>query len=186
LKKTLYGPARIAVGGQDEDSVIVKGKRDRLIDDVEQVFFHESCPELAAELVHMIGAPKSIGGVVDMTPGQGTLAMACIRLRIPYLAIAFTPLHADKLKAWLVKKVWREFIDVKSALHEPRLAALLSSDGGPSAEPDLNGGEDDGKKGKKAKMSKTKANGDGEDDKPGGGGGDALVSEASDSDSNED
>ena len=43
--------------------------------------------------------------VVDMTPGDGNLAMACIISKIGYVGCCFTEAHANKLREHMVEQV---------------------------------------------------------------------------------
>lgn len=89
-KKTIFGAARVAVGGrpgdqkdQDDPSSSVsakKGKKDQ--SSLEPVFFHSHGETLWEELLHSVSGPKDkIKCIVDCTPGDGALAHVAIRTR---------------------------------------------------------------------------------------------------------
>lgn len=61
--------------------------------------------------------------VVDLTPGDGAWAMACMRTRTPYTGIAFTNAHRVGLAAWLESQVQVCMHDDLDPLYEPGSAA---------------------------------------------------------------
>ena len=87
-KKLIFGNARVAVGGRTPGYGVAtggpaasKGKK-REEDDVEPVFYHSKPGDLFEEMVHMLGGPKKIGRVYDLTIGDGSNALYAIIHRI--------------------------------------------------------------------------------------------------------
>jgi hypothetical protein len=153
LKKTVFGTARVAVGGRSaEDEEGKKAKRE--LDSVEPVFYHAHGEDLWEELLHSIAiSPDKIKAIVDFTPGDGSLAHVCVRRHIPYLGFVFTEAHAVQLHAWLVKQVWQDFKREGSELYQNKLVQLLEAEDDDEAE--VSGGQeaavDNGKSKAKAK-----------------------------------
>ena len=148
-KKTLFGSARVAVGGRDADRddddldgddepVSKRGKpvRDRPLDSLEPVFFHNSSSDLWEEILHGV-APTftSINGVVDFCPGDGVLAHVCLRKRIPYLGFCFTEDHRLGLLNWLTKLVWQDYTREGSEFYQNPLAVIMESVSSAAPEP---------------------------------------------------
>ena len=48
--------------------------------------------------------------MLDLTPGQGELCRAAMSKRIPYVGVAMTQLHADKLREQLTLWVQHELL----------------------------------------------------------------------------
>ena len=67
-------------------------------------------------------------GVIDLTPGEGGLAYACLLHNIPILAVPFTHCHGEALYDHLVKRVFHAMVDPKSPawLFEAPLVKLLA------------------------------------------------------------
>lgn len=51
---------------------------------------------------------RAEAGVLDMSPGQGELCRAALARRIPYVGIAMSSLHADKLREQLTLWIQHE------------------------------------------------------------------------------
>ncbi len=120
-KKRMFGDARMAVGGKLEGATR-PDKRSN--DDLEPVFYHSMTEDIMSELVHAC-SPRAPALVVDLTPGQGTVALYCIRHRLPCVCFAHTNAHAKGLTAWLTKQVFELMKDEASEIYEAGLATLL-------------------------------------------------------------
>ena len=68
-------------------------------------------------------------GVVDLTPGEGGLAYACLLHNVPIFAVPFTQTHGEALYGHLVKRVFHAMVDPKSPswLFEAPLVKMLAS-----------------------------------------------------------
>ena len=68
--------------------------------DEEPVFFFEPPKALVEELLHTAQAK----GVIDLTAGAGTWAIACLEMGLPYLGVVLTEMHLTELLAHLTKQ----------------------------------------------------------------------------------
>lgn len=68
--------------------------------DEEPTFFFEVPKALVEELLHMSQAK----GVIDLTAGAGTWALACLELGLPYLGVVLTETHLTELLDHLTKQ----------------------------------------------------------------------------------
>lgn len=68
--------------------------------DDEPVFFFELPKALVEELLHTSQAK----GVIDLTAGAGTWAIACLEMGLPYLGVVLTEMHLTELLAHLTKQ----------------------------------------------------------------------------------
>ena len=64
---------------------------------MEPVFFHSTPVLFYQELLDAF----SLIGVIDLCPGEGTCAIACVKKLLPYVGIAFNEQHAARLMAHL-------------------------------------------------------------------------------------
>ena len=86
----MYGAKMM--GGVDPDD----GKEEERSDEsFEPAFFHHLPESLYSDA---LGAYE-IRGCLDLTPGCGDLARACLLRRIPYLGLGMSDLHCSLLKA---------------------------------------------------------------------------------------
>ena len=71
---------------------------------VEPVLFHSMPVILYQELLDAF----SLSGVIDLSPGEGTCALACMRKMLPYVGITLTEQHSARLMAHLdaVSAAW--------------------------------------------------------------------------------
>jgi hypothetical protein len=119
----------IAVGGKldidDEDIVPetpLKTKRDR--DTIEPVFFHALPDSFHTEL---LGA-FPLSGVLDLTPGDGALALSAYKKGLVYTGLVFSDAHKAHLAHHLEQSIWHAMSDDTDPLFEPRLVAALVHD----------------------------------------------------------
>ena len=109
VKKDIFTAANlIAVGGRidgdDEASADDKVKaKPREKDTVEPVFFHALPESFYTELIATI--PLCV--VLDLTPGDGALAMSCYKKGIVYVGLPFSDAHKTALQAHLAKCIWQ-------------------------------------------------------------------------------
>ena len=125
-KKKIFGPARIAVGGKgpDDGVDVVKAKREDST--LEPVFFHSHGEQLHEELLHSIAVNfNSISGIVDFTPGDGSLAHLAVVHKIPYLGFCFTERHVEGLQKHLTRLVWADMQREGSPLYQSSLVGIL-------------------------------------------------------------
>ena len=89
----------------------------------EPVFYHGHPIKLDEEVVHSY----DLEGVIDLSAGNGQLALTCIRQRKPYFGITLTEAHSAELLNWLTSKVWSSFLDESSKLYVPALAKIMAA-----------------------------------------------------------
>ena len=71
-------------------------------------------------------AAFEVSNVIDLTPGDGTLAMACLRRDCMYVGFTFTQAHAEHLRKHIKKPILRAMLDEQDELYEPRLRAAVA------------------------------------------------------------
>ena len=76
---------------------VVKRKKPRTDDTVEPVFFHSMPVLFYQELLDAL----NIIGVIDLCPGEGACALACMKKMVPFVGVPFTEQHTARLTpAW--------------------------------------------------------------------------------------
>jgi hypothetical protein len=148
-KKDMLGDARVAVGGRDDsteegsdmevdEAAEDQPKKKQIINkradsDIEPAFYHAPTVELMEEIMHLVssdGTPKHrIRGVIDFTPGEGTMARAALNNNIPYFGLCFTESHAEAVSKFLMKCMWQEIKVEGGARYKTELATALESVG---------------------------------------------------------
>ena len=102
-KKEVFGKlGRVSVGGAGP--AIQEAEPEEEAPDKngpQPVFYHTMPMQVAEEMIHCFDAQA----VLDLTPGDGAWAMACIRSRIPYTGIVFSKAHEVGLMSWLELQV---------------------------------------------------------------------------------
>ena len=156
-KREVFGSRRIAVGGPTvnmsaDDTVaaerhkVLEKNRPREDDDVEPRFYHSLPPSLFEEIAHSFGAES----VIDLTPGDGALAMAALELGIPYFGFCLTDEHMSKLHDRLKALTLAAMKNEKSALFEP---ASMKNDAGGTDDDDADDDDDGDSKAKKKRAA---------------------------------
>ena len=113
----MYGAKMM--GGADPDD----GKEEERSDETfEPTFYHHLPESLYSDA---IGAYE-IRGCLDLTPGCGDLARACLLGRVPYLGLGTSDLHCSLLKAQLVDFVKMLMRSEGSTFYSPEWAAAAS------------------------------------------------------------
>ena len=113
----MYGAKMM--GGADPDD----GKEEERSDETfEPTFYHHLPESLYSDA---IGAYE-IRGCLDLTPGCGDLARACLLGRVPYLGLGMSDLHCSLLKAQLVDFVKMLMRSEGSTFYSPEWAAAAS------------------------------------------------------------
>ena len=101
------------------------GKEDERSDEnFEPAFYHHLPETLYSDA---IGAYE-IRGCLDLTPGCGDLAKACLLRRVPYLGFGMTDQHCSLLKAQLVEFVKMQMRSEGSTFYSPDWAAAATED----------------------------------------------------------
>lgn len=124
-KKNIFSDeARVAVGGSTA-GVSGSDVAPRSLDSPEPVFFHAHCIDLWCELVHMTSGVNGVHGIIDLTTGDGLLALLAIRRSVPYLGFVFSAAHQEALHAWLVRAVFEDMKTEGCELYDNGLATFL-------------------------------------------------------------
>ena len=158
-KKKIYGPNIVKVGGTDgytDDAKEASGlaapgespgeegtagdeeadkrrAKPRNDDTVEPVFFHAMPVMFFEELIHDF----SLGAVINIGVGDGALALACMRSRIPYTGFCLTEEHKVGVEARLEGQMLQGALNPKDKWYDPVLVkALTSAHKGSAAPPD--------------------------------------------------
>ena len=113
----MYGAKMM--GGVDPDDAKEEERSD---ESFEPAFFHHLPESLYSDA---LGAYE-IRGCLDLTPGCGDLARACLLRRIPYLGLGMSDLHCSLLKAQLVDYVKMLMRSEGSTFYSPEWAAAAS------------------------------------------------------------
>jgi len=112
------------VGGRLEaDAPEPERKKPRTDDTMEPVFFH-SMPVLFYQ--ELLGALNLIG-VIDLCPGEGTCAIACMRKMLPYVGIAFNEQHVARLMAHLETIVLSCMVTQGDPFYDVKLADAVKT-----------------------------------------------------------
>ncbi len=99
-------------------------KRARRSDDsVEPVAFHALPATLFKELLNQVG--PDVPAVIDLTPADPALALACLEKKIPYLGVCFTADHRKLLATRLAHCVFQGFSVPTSPTYKQNLATIL-------------------------------------------------------------
>ncbi len=96
-KLPLHGQFRVAVGGRtpgEEEDAPGRGTKRKTGETIEPVFWHARPEKLYQELI----SSYKLGAIIDLTAGDGALAMICAKKRTPYLGFTLTDVHTEFLK----------------------------------------------------------------------------------------
>ena len=133
VKKDIFTAANlIAVGGRldDEDETPATEKtKPRDKNTVEPVFFHALPSTFWDETLGAI----PLMGVIDMCPGDGSLALAAFKRGICYTGLCMPDMHKNQLNAYLEQRIFHTMSDPNSLIYEPRLVASLQTTPTPKA-----------------------------------------------------
>ena len=131
-KKLMLGASRMAVGGpsnidsgSDTDMVEQKKIKERKGSDIEPVYFHGLSVEIAEEIVNTVADVHNVKGILDLSPGDGSMAQMALRQSLEYVGIVPTEEHKEGLLLWLKKRAWNDMQTEGNKLYTPALAALL-------------------------------------------------------------
>jgi hypothetical protein len=76
-------------------------------------------------------AAVPLAGVLDLTPGDGSLALSAYKKGLVYVGLTFGTAHKTYLEQHLEKRIWKAMSDDADPLYEPRLVASLMEDSQP-------------------------------------------------------
>lgn len=129
-KKEIFTAANlIPVGGrlEDEDDAEAQSTpkaKPRDKDTVEPVFFHALPGSFYSELLTAF----PLMAVLDLTPGDGALALTAYKRGLVYVGLVFSETHKAMLMEHLERTIWQCMSDDADPLYEPRLVAALVDD----------------------------------------------------------
>ena len=86
----------------------------------------------AGRLLRGMGAIPLMG-VIDMCPGDGSLALAAFKRGICYTGLCMSDMHNNQLNAYLEQRIFHTMSDPNSLIYEPRLVASLQTTPTPKA-----------------------------------------------------
>lgn len=112
----MYGAKMIGGSSSDPDD----GKEDERPDGgFEPAFFHHLPETLYSDTLQAY----ELRGCLDLTPGCGDLAKACLLRRVPYVGLGMTDQHCSLLKAQLVEFVKMQMRSEGSTFYSPEWAS---------------------------------------------------------------
>ena len=127
-KKQVYGTKNlIPVGGKANniggDAVEEPPARrlPRTPETIEPVFFHGHPMALFEDICRAF----ELKAIIDLTPGDGNLAMWAFRKNLIYTGLCMTDFHREKLMQQLEKGIRTAMLDECDELYEPRLHVIL-------------------------------------------------------------
>ena len=132
VKKDIFTAANlIAVGGRlgDEDEEPTEKAKPRDKNTVEPVFYHALPTTFWDEILGAI----PLVGLIDLCPGDGSLALAAYKRGICYTGLCMSDTHKSQLSAHLEQLIFHSMSDQNSAIYEPRLVASLQTAPAPAA-----------------------------------------------------
>ena len=91
-------------------------------EEIEEPVFHHSYPRC---LFQEICEAFELQAILDLTPGDGELAMFAYRNNIMYTGLCMTKVHCEKLHARLFQLIRSAMLDDGDKLFSPRLQAIL-------------------------------------------------------------
>ena len=92
-------------------------------DTVEPVFCHSIPVLFYQELLDSL----NIIGVIDLCPGEGTCALACIKRMVPFVGVTFTEQHTARLMSHLEKTVLACVVTQGDPLYDVKLAEAVGT-----------------------------------------------------------
>lgn len=92
---------------------------------MEPVFFHAMPQTLYEELLSM----TPLRAVLDLTPGDGALALSAYRSGLLYVGLVFSEIHKELLMQHIERTIWQSMFDDMDMLYEPQLVAALFGEG---------------------------------------------------------
>ncbi|CAE7417237.1 unnamed protein product [Symbiodinium sp. CCMP2592] len=114
-KKAIYGHSgKILASGPSPDP---KMEKPSFGDEREPVHWHSMPTTVVEEVLHTF----QIGVLLDASMADESVGLACLRMKVSYLGMAWTAKHAELLSNRLKQRLWAEFKDQKSPLHQPML-----------------------------------------------------------------
>ena len=122
-KRAIYGASnRVAIGGSGPDADASAANRKSLTD-LEPIVLHS----MPVEFYFVMFQEVPPAAVIDLTPGDGSMAVASLLSKVPYLGVGFTQRHADGLLEHVQATIFAEMCKETSKLYDPSLAKVLAS-----------------------------------------------------------
>ena len=115
-KLDIFGTSDRTVHGK------LNGKRE--LEDYEPLMFHCWPREIYEEYIHLF----LVATVIDMSPGSGTFAEACLRSSTGYAAICWSAQHQRRMEQRLKLFLLKEMMDETSPLYNPMIRKHIECD----------------------------------------------------------
>ena len=126
-KKQVYGAKNlIPVGGRavnDDIEEPMERRQPRTPETIEPVFFHSHPMALFEDICNAF----ELKAIIDLTPGDGNLAMWASRKNLVYTGLCMTEFHRKKLMQHLEKQIRAAMLNECDDLYEPRLHVILKN-----------------------------------------------------------
>ena len=123
-KLELYGKYRVAVGGKTEgEDGPGRGVKRKDRTTIEPVFWHGRPSLLYDEILHSY----RLDAIIDLSCGDGQLALTCARNRTPYFGFALTEKHATLLRDHLIEEILKGMVNEADPMFDPQLASIAQS-----------------------------------------------------------
>jgi len=117
VKQLVLAGRIIPVGSCDPDDDNNEPPARRTDATMEPVLYHSMSPHLWAELLYDFG----VGAVIDLTAGDGAVAMAALRAGCPYTGVTLTDAHATELRKYLHKTAFQAAVTEGDELYDADL-----------------------------------------------------------------
>lgn len=115
-KIDIFGPqGRVKMGGSTAAKC---GRQKRENESIEPLMFHCWPQNIYEEFNHMF----AVRTVLDLSPGCGIYAQACLRNSTGYVGFCWTPLHRERMEQRLKLCLLREMVDESSPLYSAVVA----------------------------------------------------------------
>ena len=110
---------------QDADDIEEPEERKakRTPESVEPVFYHGCPPIVFQDILKSL----QVRYCIDLTPGDGSAALACYKMGIVYLGLTFTTVHTEQLSARLEHEIMQSRANEADLLYSARLVGALAA-----------------------------------------------------------
>ena len=117
VKQLVLAGRILPVGSCDPDDDNNEPPTHRTDATMEPVLYHSMSPHLWAELLYDFG----VGAVIDLTAGDGAVAMAALRAGCPYTGVTLTDAHTTELRKYLHKTAFQAAVTEGDELYDTDL-----------------------------------------------------------------
>jgi len=122
VKYHIHGSYRVECGGKTRgEEGPGRGNKRKTQDDVEPVFWHGRPAKFLDEIKHSY----RMNACIDITPGDGTLAILCANARIPYFGFALNEKHAKAVRQRCIQVMLERKFTEGDKSYDPELAKMF-------------------------------------------------------------